>query len=89
MKTPLEIDRIWNQQALKTAQSLTPGHAAAEAAVEAADQDELARRRREHIQHEVDPIPQEPPEVASFDVGKMYRDALSVPANPDYPAPRR
>ena len=53
----------------------------------AEDQDGLARRRREHVQHEVDPYMHEAPEVAHLDVGKLYRQALDVPAHPDFPAP--
>jgi hypothetical protein len=75
-----EIDMKFDEQARlsKAAQPPTPAHAAAEAANEyAAGSQEAAQaeRRREHLQHEVDPIPQEMPEVASFDVAKMYSDA--------------
>jgi hypothetical protein len=88
-----EIDRKFDEQArlYKTAEPPTPGHAAAEAANEyAADNEEAAQaeRRRRRIQHEVDPYLHEAPEVASFDVGKMYRDALDMPENPGYPAMR-
>ena len=91
MKTRAAIDQMWDRQALKAAQaarSLTPGHAAAEGALDADDENERARRRRERVQHEVDPYMHEAPEVASFDVGKMYRDGLDMPANPGYPAMR-
>jgi hypothetical protein len=88
-----EIDRKFDRQArlAKAARPPTPAHAAAEAANEyAADDAEAAEagRRREHVQHEVDPIPQEMPEVAGFDVSKMYRDALDMPGHPGYPAAR-
>jgi hypothetical protein len=87
-----EIDRKFDEQSRlsKTAQPLTPGHAAAEAANEYAAANEEAaeaERRRRRIQHEVDPYLHEAPEVASFDVGKVYRDALNVPEHPDFPAP--
>jgi hypothetical protein len=82
---------MYARQALKAAETLTPGHAAAEGAVEAADEDELARRRRNRIRHEVDPLalPAEAPEVASLDLGKMYRQALDVPAHPTSRRPAR
>jgi hypothetical protein len=89
MRTRLEVDRAYDRQALKSGQvpPLTPGHTAAAAAVEAGTEDEVARRHREHVQHEVDPYLHEAPEVAHLDLRKAYRDAVDLPVNPGYPAP--
>jgi hypothetical protein len=73
VRIPLEIDQMYTRRALKAAGSLTPGHAAAESTVEAADEDELARRRREHVQHEAEPYPDDAPEVAHADLGKRLQ----------------
>jgi len=86
MKIPLEIDQMYARQALKAAQVLTPAHAAAEGAVEAAVEDELARRRREHVQHEADPVPPEAPEVAEVRLGKRFTQAYD-PTEAGYPVP--
>jgi hypothetical protein len=88
MRTAMEIDRLLAERALKAAEGVTPQHTAASAEVEAEDGEE-AEQRRLRVQHLADPfsVPAEMPEVAHVDVGKLYRDALNVPANPDFPAP--
>jgi hypothetical protein len=79
MLTTYQLDRRYAEQALK-AGTPTPGHAAAEAAVEAGDQEgaEEARRRRLRVQHEADPCtePAELPEVTEADLGKRFTQAF-------------
>jgi hypothetical protein len=82
----MEVDQAYARQALKAAGTLTPAHAAAEGAVEAAGEDEEARRRREHVQHEADPYPPEAPEVDCADLGTRYGQAYD-PTAAGYPAP--
>lgn len=89
MLTPWELERRLEQQramALK-AQALTPQHSAAEAGMEEAGEDAV-RRRREHIQHEVDPYPPDLPEVDHLDcaeVGKRFSQACEVEFPAGYP----
>jgi hypothetical protein len=79
VKSTLEIDQMWDRQALTHARSLTPAHAAAEGAID--EGAETAEQLRRRVQHEADPYtePAEAPEVA----GKAFRDAYEVPA--EYP----
>jgi hypothetical protein len=77
-----ETDRQYAARALALkAEALTPQHSAAEAAVDAGDEDgeDAKRRRREHIQHEVDPYPVDMPEVAHADLPKAFDQAVDVP----------
>lgn len=72
-------------KAQETAEPPTPGHSAAEAANEyARDTAEAAeaQRRRQRIQHEVDPYLHEAPEVDHLDpagLGKRYNQAVDFP----------
>jgi len=86
VKIPMEIDRMCAERALKAAQNLTPGHTLAEAAVEVADEDDDARRRRERVQHEADPYAGEFPALAGTGLGKRYTQAYD-PAEAGYPVP--
>jgi hypothetical protein len=89
MLTPWEFERQCGERgrALK-ATALTPGHAAAEGAMDGCegddgDQGEELRRR---VQHEADPWadPAEMPEVEHADAVKLYRQAFDAPTG--YPA---
>jgi hypothetical protein len=80
--SPLEIDQMWDRQALKHAQSLTPAHAAAEGAID--EGAETAGQLRRRVQHEADPYtePAEIPGAATKTSG-----AYEVPA--EYPQLRQ
>src|SRR6266567_4622668 len=90
MRTRYQVDRQAAAVALKTGMP-TPGHAAAEAGLAAdeagheaghEDQARAARRRRERVQHEAEPYPDEVPDVDRFDVGelgKLHTQAVDVP----------
>jgi hypothetical protein len=84
MLTRSQIDKKFAARALK-AEALTPGHAAAEGAM---DDEETARRRRERVQHEADPYLHEEdlPEVAQADLPKAFNQAFDTPAG--YPSMR-
>jgi len=57
---------------------------AAVGAQEAEDGEDAKRRRRERVQHEVDPYLHEAPKVDHADLGKRFSQAGSVPDG--YPA---
>jgi hypothetical protein len=87
MLTRWELDRVIAGQALKTG-APTPGHAAAEGAVDGQDPDE-AERRRLRVQHAADPYtePAELPAVDCAELGKRYNQAYDTPDG--YPQPGR
>jgi hypothetical protein len=89
MLTPYEIDRRCAELALKTG-APTPGHVAAEGAVDGQEPDE-AEQRRLRFQHLADPLaePAEVPEVAVADLDKAYRDGQAFQPPAGYPEPRR
>lgn len=95
MLSPLEFDRLCEQRALalKAAQPPTPGHSAAAAATEYADdvaENAEAQRRRSRVQHEATPYAGDDDDaacVAEPDVDKRLRDAADSPSG--YPPLRQ
>lgn len=92
MLTNAEFDRVIDRRDLvRKAEVPTPSHSEARAAVEyAEDQEEIAEaeRRRRRVQHEVDPYPEDVPEVVHADLDKVFRQAEGgVPAG--YPPMRQ
>lgn len=88
MRTPFETDQLIARQArarkAAEAEAATPLHSAAEAELGGTGEQDEAMQRRRRLQHQVDPYPPEVPEVAHADLGKLYRDAVDVPAG--YPS---
>ena len=94
MLTKSQIDKKFAARALTLKMEVpappTPGHSAAEGAVDADNGEDAKRRRRERVQHEVDPYLHEAPEVDCVDLaelGKRYRQAMDVPTG--YPPLRQ
>lgn len=92
MRTPSQVDRLFAERAAAVKAgvpaSLTPQHAAAEAAQEA-DGTDAAEQRRRRVQHEADPYPVDVPEVAEVDLadlGKRFTQAVDTPGG--YPPMR-
>jgi len=86
MLTKSQIDKKFAGRALTPKMEVpappTPGHSAAEGAVEAGTGEDAKRRHRERIQHEVDPVDpylHDAPEVAHADLPKAYDQAVDVP----------